>query len=72
MIFQRPRKLAVGQWHFVAGISPSYFFRSPGWREIDLGVFKLTEMPPEGAMFTRKYYKGFWLRFAIFIPFVLR
>jgi hypothetical protein len=72
MIFHRPKELTVGRWHFVAGSSPSYFFRSPGWREVDIGVFKLNEMPPEGAMLTKKYYTGFMFRFAIFIPFVLR
>ena len=72
MFYHRPRKLTVGKWHFVAGCQRSYEYRLQGWYEIDFAIFRLNEMPPVGAMTTRKHYTGFWLRFAILVPFVLR
>jgi len=72
MFYHRPEKLTASKWHFVAGCSRSFEYRSPGWYEIDFGIFRLNEMPPEGAMVTRKHYTGIWLRFAIFFPFILR
>ena len=56
----------LGQWYFVLALDPArwmhhgYFFQ--------FGFFKLTSFPPEGEVFQKKHYKGFWLKHEFNLP----
>lgn len=52
--------LQMGKWHFKFGLTPVYW-RTRGYM-FHFGIFKLTSLPPEGEMFSKKNYKGFWFR----------
>ena len=52
--------LLIGHWYIQIGIVPSYDRESA--LRIIFGIFKVTSRPGEGEHFTRKNYKGFWLR----------
>ena len=58
-----------GSWSAFVLIEPCWF-RGMGWYAFNFAVFKLKQFPSDGWKFERgKHYKGFWIRFAFFIPF---
>lgn len=54
------------QWHFYFGKDYSRLDR--GWKEVNLGILKIHTMPEEGERLWKKHYKGFLLRFFIWLP----
>ena len=65
----KPDAMILGAWHFRFQWERDWVRRFPGWRILTLGVFKLNEMPPMGAMLDRKHYTGFLFSAAIWLPF---
>lgn len=52
--------LRLDKWNFKFGIIPIYW--RPGWKMFHFGIFKIVRFPPEGALFEKSHYKGFWYR----------
>lgn len=53
-------KLNEHRWNFIFGFAPDYT-RQRGVM-FYFGLFRITNRPKEGEMYTRKNYKGFWIR----------
>lgn len=54
------------QCHFRFGHDPR--FLEQGWREVQFGILNIVDFPPEGQYLTKKYYKGFLIKFKIWFP----
>lgn len=63
-----PRHWTPGRWHVVYGTDPMWECRTLGWRRLHLGLFFLRSFPPDGEMFSRAVYSGFWLRIRFWLP----
>lgn len=64
----RPAKV-IHKWQFVAHVeTPAWLYRT-GWRFVCLGIFRIHTMPPEGVALSKCHYKGFYLRFRMWVPF---
>jgi hypothetical protein len=53
-------KFKLNKWNFKLGLTPDYAIRYG--MVFQFGIFKLTGWPPQGEAFSRKYYRGFWIR----------
>lgn len=63
----RPKKV-LDKWQLVLTASGDFRYKGDGWRVVDFGIFKLLSLPDDGIRPSRKYYKGFWIRFRIWFP----
>ncbi len=54
------RVIHLNKWHFKFGLIPVCW--RPHCLMFHFGIFKPTSFPPEGEIWTKEYYKGFWLR----------
>lgn len=63
------RKPEVGKWTILFRFDRIMYLQSFGWRQLDIGVFKLKSKPPEGAFYSGHHYQGFWFRFRFWLPF---
>lgn len=39
-----------------------------GWKKVSFGIFKVHTLPEEGAMLSKRMYKGFLIKFCIWFP----
>lgn len=56
----------VGQWHFIFAFHPAWW-RHHGYL-FQFGFFRLKQLPPEGEMFQKHHYQGFWLKWEFELP----
>lgn len=60
----------IGKWSFVLGFSKDFMRgRDLGWKLFEFGIFSLHRHPPQGACLTRHHYRGFLIRFYVWLPF---
>lgn len=57
---KRKGLLILNKWCFKFGLVPIYL--RTNCILLHFGIFKITSIPPEAMNFTKKNYKGFWLR----------
>lgn len=65
---KQPQKI-LDKWQFVFTHGRDWRYAQLGWRSIWFGVFKLTSLPTEGVAVQKKHYKGFLLKFKLWLPF---
>lgn len=56
----------IGQWHIIFALTPAWWTQRASI--FQMGLFKLTSLPPEGEMIQKKHYQGFWLKWEIEMP----
>jgi hypothetical protein len=59
----RTGQIELDKWHFKLGLVYTWYSRHYMFH---FGIFKLLSYPPEGEIYTKKNYKGFWFRRDIF------
>lgn len=55
------------RWQKVFSYRHSFIY-GPGWRELTIGVFKITRQPEPGARIRRGDYRGFLWNVLIWLP----
>lgn len=63
------KKPILNKWQTTISLQRDYRTMDRGWKIFEFGIFNLKEIPPQGEMLRSKYYKGFLIRFAIWLPF---
>lgn len=66
--FRKAIEKKKGVWQFTFWFSRDVLRYNPGWKMAGIGLIKITKFPPEGEILTRKYYKGFLLRWRYWLP----
>ena len=61
-------KKEINKWQIHFTFSRDYFTFARGWKQFIFGIFKLHTLPQEGEMITSKDYKGFIIKFYIWLP----
>ena len=56
----------LNHWHFVLALYP--YLRDRDILLFQFGLFKIIEWPPEGEMFQKRHYKGFWFKWLVRAP----
>lgn len=65
-MFGKTKKLNKWQYDFYFGRDYRIFER--GWKIVRFGIFNIHTMPEEGYVLQKKHYKGFILKFYIWLP----
>lgn len=61
----------LNKWQFVCRFAADPVSLRHGWRQLQLGVFKLHRLPDDGEMICRNDYRGFYLRISFFMPMLI-
>ena len=67
-MFNRKLEPKLNKWQFIFrhGISSAIY--DFAWREVGIGILKLTSLPQEGGTLTRKHYQGVQIQFDYWFP----
>lgn len=56
------------KWQFKLSIKPDYRRMDAGWKVFVFGIFKFKHLPPMGEIVQKCCYKGFLIKFRIWLP----
>lgn len=54
---------------FIFSIGRDYRTMLVGWKLVEFGIFKIHTFPQEGEALQKHHYKGFIIRFIMWLPF---
>ena len=66
---RRDFKKELNKWQIGWWFGKDFSRLGDGWRTAEFGVFKLTSLPPEGAVLVNRHYKGFIIKWRYWLPF---
>lgn len=66
------RDAELGCWYFYFSCTEAWEYRDIFTRRLGVGVFKLHTMPAEGDRVGPANYKGFWVTFYYWLPWVMK
>ena len=61
-------KKEINKWQLMWRFGRDCTVRARGWNEVNFGIFNLHHFPAEGEMVTKRFYRGFIIRFYVFLP----
>jgi len=62
------KNIELNKWNIGISIKRDYARYERGWRVFHFQLLKLIRKPVEGEMIHKKDYKGFWIKFAFWLP----
>ena len=61
-------KPVLNKWQAVWYFGKDYRTMERGWKQVEFGILNLQHFPESGVMIHKNMYKGFLLRFYIWLP----